>query len=761
MRFRRVKYILCGVVLAVSVAVSGCNFGGNVQENPPHVTGQVTPQEGQKPSVTPDGGELPSVTPDGEQKPSVTPQVSQNPTNTPEASPELTVTPTQPPRNLNPLKMQGYQQKQKEAVDEANHVRLLATLESEVKLNGQIVSEIGILSYDEEHILVKYTVAPSREALANAVDCTQHLSLFDTKTLKLEKEIKLDGHFYIQRTEKVIGFETHNGSMSILETYDYELNKIGRFGIENEMSKVFTEDGKRCYYTKNKSIYVMDSKTGGSELVEVKAEIHASFIHGVVTNASGIDYLVVGAMAADYNNYEFIINARSGDVQRVSKMDERYSVVSNNTYMEFIMGNMYPEQWLLGISKKEAYDYKWNGVGVELGTYVLKNKDILFVYAIDNCMYLFLFEYESGKLMASTSFDVSSMRAEGYLEGVGGIDPGWDTGGVQVFLYDLPIYMNEDTILLQMSNYGNEQFFLEWNLELDEASALDMQVTKHEMGTSPGIDISEFGDTLYTPGELSEHLAPLRERADEMEAKYGVDIFIGEECANVLGGYSIKPLLDYYMLDRAMDVLEVQMDKYPDNFFTQFEYSWVKGVDIYLASTLSGVSGDVLDYAGGFKTVEGENVLLVLDCTDIQGMPSTFHHELCHVIEEKIVEHSYTQDAPVFTEEDWNALNPHDNMYTYTYADRGLLDYVQYVYEERLGKDGKIEDTYFVDTYAMTYPTEDRARLFECVMSTELFDVSFENAPHLVEKLNYYAVCIRDAFDTTGWENVPWEAYME
>jgi len=39
--------------------------------------------------------------------------------------------------------------------------------------------------------------------------------------------------------------------------------------------------------------------------------------------------------------------------------------------------------------------------------------------------------------------------------------------------------------------------------------------------------------------------------------------------------------------------------------------------------------------------------------------------------------------------------------------------------------------------------------------------IDFNTTPNLKKKLNYYAKCIRATFDTTGWENVPWEAYME
>ena len=68
-------------------------------------------------------------------------------------------------------------------------------------------------------------------------------------------------------------------------------------------------------------------------------------------------------------------------------------------------------------------------------------------------------------------------------------------------------------------------------------------------------------------------------------------------------------------------------------------------------------------------------------------------------------------------------------------------------------------NSYFVDTYSMTYPSEDRAKIWENIMSDEKY-VYWEKTPHLTAKLNYYAECIRQNFDSTGWNDVRWEKYM-
>jgi hypothetical protein len=66
----------------------------------------------------------------------------------------------------------------------------------------------------------------------------------------------------------------------------------------------------------------------------------------------------------------------------------------------------------------------------------------------------------------------------------------------------------------------------------------------------------------------------------------------------------------------------------------------------------------------------------------------------------------------------------------------------------------------------MTFSTEDRAELFGLAMSDYLgyFDEGsfFTADAPTTEKYKYYCECIRDGFDTTGWDDVmPWEEILE
>lgn len=716
--YRYIKYFLCVLLLFLGLVAAGCGKEKEVdKKDDPVITGTVTPQA------------------------------------TPETTPEATPTPTEKPKNPNPFQINGYQSgENREAFDENGNVQLLAGIGAEPKIGEEYIFDLSVLSYNETYVLAEYIAAKSQQDYFMAENCKHHLVLLSTDTLEVVKEVVLDGYFFINTNKNAISYQITDDSGWAVVTYDYELNPIAELKAPGDLFGYVTSDGKRCYYVADKKIYALNGENKVEREVAGNANYLADYVSGVITDEAGNDFVIFSGMAADYKTYQFILNVNTGEVIRVFQMENGYSEVTKNTYTECYLGDYYPSHWLFGVSQDKAYDFEWKGTRADISPYTLNNGDKLFKYAQNDTMYLFLYDFSTGKLKGSVSFDVAELEKKGDSEGPE------DASSVQVYITDDPVYMDENTILLSLSNLGNEKFFVKWNLALDEADANYMAVTEHKMGTLSSVDISAMNNPLYTPGELSEELKPLRGKADQLEEEYGVEIYIGEECSNILGGYTVAPLTEYYRVEDSLKMLEEEMEKYPDNFFEQFEYSWVEGLEIYLAGTLKGIDGDVLDYAGGFKTVYDSKIVLVMDCNDF-GVESIFHHELCHAIEEKIVDASYSQENPLFNEDVWNSLNPFDDMYTYTYGEYGYSKYQEYTYEQGL-YDGDVQFTYFVDGYAMTYPTEDRARLFESIMTDELYQIDFLESPYLMEKINYYAECIREVFDTTGWNDVPWEAYL-
>lgn len=319
-------------------------------------------------------------------------------------------------------------------------------------------------------------------------------------------------------------------------------------------------------------------------------------------------------------------------------------------------------------------------------------------------------------------------------------------------------YMENGKLYVSFSDLSdeNKQFF-EWEYANDPVESSDFSyilVENYINNFSNNLVEGSFNVDDYIYGDVIPELADLRERADIMEEKYGLDIFISDQCKAICGGYFCEAINNRNDIVMALDTMDYELSKYPEGFFEQFKDKsvFLDGIEMYLAGTLKGEeNSNTLDYAGGFRTQVDQKIVIYVDITQSE-YASTFHHEISHAIETKL-------DMNNVDETVWNSLNPqhYDGSvpYVYSYVNETDDDY----YKHTIFWDSNKSDDAFVDTYALTYPTEDRARIFENVMrDSTWFDMS--DYPMIIDKLNYFSEVIRAGFDTTGWpEKTVWEKY--
>ena len=120
------------------------------------------------------------------------------------------------------------------------------------------------------------------------------------------------------------------------------------------------------------------------------------------------------------------------------------------------------------------------------------------------------------------------------------------------------------------------------------------------------------------------------------------------------------------------------------------------------------------------------------------------YHELSHLMETVVLTESTAYDR-------WNHLNPENFRYDNDYAANRNREDDQWL-QPGTG--------YFIDTYAMSYPKEDRARLFEYAMTSgheELFQ-----SVNLQRKLRQMCLGIREAFGLEKSADIfLWEQYLD
>ena len=239
----------------------------------------------------------------------------------------------------------------------------------------------------------------------------------------------------------------------------------------------------------------------------------------------------------------------------------------------------------------------------------------------------------------------------------------------------------------------------------------------------------------------------LYERAAQLSKRFGVDILIAEQCSLNYTHYESFAVIDPVYIRSALDVIEETLAQYPEGFFRQLTYGSIESIRIELVGSLF-VREDVDTHPGNvnaFAQDNGTHHLIALDCFSLQ--PKTLYHEFSHVIDKRLEWDSMMRTDARYCEESWLALQPEGFCYamSYTVIPEELLDFM--------------ESGYFIKKYALTFPTEDRAVLMASAMENNRGD--FESYAGRREKLQYYAECMRDCFDTTGWpETTAWEQVL-
>lgn len=683
---------------------------------------------------------------------------SGEPTSAPTAGPTETPspTPTQTPLDVaraNPLKIQGYEYFDGgEAINKGGDVFCKAYIPADSRIDGEYLYNIRLLPFGDD-LFWSYIAAPVPQFLDGAGDGEREISFFGGSISKEDNGVRK--REYALETTELEAYDglltawTRNENDYIRTTYDGKMTQTGELVLTDAESVCCSEDGSRVYLLRDRKIYACGAD-GEERGIVPEQTFFFQMLHGVITDETGVDHLFTEGQAGDGNSYCVILNANSGKAEYLSNMSDSYIRAENHTYVETVSGDENGfARWIIG-RNGACYDYWWRD-SQEYPDLYLPDEDRLLFACFDGAeVRLYLYSYENAEFLGSTSF---SLAAAGQSSSEAS-----ESGAYMVSAAALP---GEQGVLMQLTDDFGNIFFCVWEPENASGPESKMLMEEHRMGSRPSPEIVDIVDwEQYTPSEVRPELAPLRERADELEERFGVAIRIGEECANVLGGYAITPLTDYAKVKEALDVLETELSKYPDRFFTQIKTEELTGNAFYLAGMLLGVEDGSLGTAGGFQCEYDGKWLIVIDCEVPYSMQSTIHHELFHSIEDYMSFASDTEGGLYPDEEEWQALNPplekYGDCYTYSYDEFGYEENYGLLYDTQFYAGEDVSGAYFVDSYCMTFPWEDRARLFESVMC-DFYSVDFEAAPHLKAKLDYMADCIRKTFDTTGWTEVPWE----
>lgn len=251
---------------------------------------------------------------------------------------------------------------------------------------------------------------------------------------------------------------------------------------------------------------------------------------------------------------------------------------------------------------------------------------------------------------------------------------------------------------------------------------------------------------------VADYLQDLRREADALEQKYGIVIRMGEQCAQPgkISGYdfhttaSLPREQERSSIRQGLDQLERCLQKFPENFFPQFQKrNPESGIQILFTGVIDA-ENRIIGCSYPYRQLH----ILLVDVTQPR-LEGTICHEIWHAMEDHIQE----VDPSALSLEAWNKLNPDGFQY-----DEDLN--LNASESQRWTYFRPEEGIYFVDSYAKTNPREDRARIFEYIMAEPIADSLMESSA-IREKLRQMADSVRKNFDTTVWETPTWERYFD
>ncbi|MBR4206284.1 MAG: hypothetical protein IKQ92_12495 [Clostridia bacterium] len=252
----------------------------------------------------------------------------------------------------------------------------------------------------------------------------------------------------------------------------------------------------------------------------------------------------------------------------------------------------------------------------------------------------------------------------------------------------------------------------------------------------------------------------------DLYEKYGISVYVGEEAVRYFPDYAVLPVTDEKQITTALEALSHYFSTMPDGFVREVAECF-SSLDICLTGKIIPQSGNrdaISDAAAFTNNIDGLEYA-VFDIT-LGDFEVTAAHEFFHILESAVYTKAWDAYGNYVDHEGfarWEMLNPDGFDYHWVYTDESGATHTS---GEQTGQNwypgADPDGVYFVDGYSMTYPSEDRARVFENI-STKFGDdlPGYFAGIHMKLKAAYLAVCIRDAFDSITddvhpvWEIAP------
>lgn len=319
--------------------------------------------------------------------------------------------------------------------------------------------------------------------------------------------------------------------------------------------------------------------------------------------------------------------------------------------------------------------------------------------------------------------------------------------GVTVGLYDLSAgVLRSSVVLPDIDLAGQCRVTSDGNVYLTAHSAAENAwwILKWNYTAFPPESEESCLEPYYTrdnPDNAGQ--AACRAQARSLGKRYGITVLVFEEAAEAAPwDYAFTPAYRVDKTQWALADLEDTLSVFPEGFLELLKQDW-DDLTVCVVDSIRGTAeSGSLDSAEGLQFQNGAHYYIALAPQDEDSLKHTLFHEFSHLIDTRVLNRSSAYD-------NWNDLNPQNFAYS--------LDVNADMTPYKALLTGP--DRAFVDDYAMTFPAEDRARIFECACTSgnrEMFA-----SPIMQAKLRQICTGIREAFGLKNTnDSLLWEQYL-
>lgn len=249
--------------------------------------------------------------------------------------------------------------------------------------------------------------------------------------------------------------------------------------------------------------------------------------------------------------------------------------------------------------------------------------------------------------------------------------------------------------------------------------------------------------SYYTANAPDYHgLVSCQAEADRIGESFGIQILLWDDALDAAPeDHTLEAEYLVPLLQDALSRLETYFAQFPEGFLAATVENF-SGLKLCLVRSITPEPGiGSAESSRGIQYYNGTDACIAIALTE--GLEQALSHQLYHVMETQILNESIALDQ-------WEKLNPVDFAYDYSYTANEARDVGDYL-------DADIRS--FVDRFAMSFPKEDRARLFEYAMAEG--NAALFSASPLQYKLRQLCQGIREAYGLRKHpESLPWEQYL-